>query len=181
MTDPLEQQMARQFVQSDQFDRVLSIFTEIESETVEAVQDLAAVTDGVDGVSELPSPEDRRDMLRELSLAVISGEFPTWYVERLAPVENSEEAAKFIGADPDVLAERWADRLRDRGIEGDDRELATAYARTRYGVAEFVEFRDIVIEWDEDRIENEIEAVVAENFETAQETATAAADAIDDG
>ncbi|WP_121822861.1 hypothetical protein [Halostella salina] len=179
MSNPMKQQMARQFVQSDQFEAILDIFTEIEEETVESVQGVADAVDGVDGVEEIPTAEDRKAVLQELALAVISGEFPSWYVERLAPVDRSEEAAEFVGADPDALAQKWAERLRDEDIEGDDRELATAYVRTRYGLDSFDEFVSLVVDWDEDRVEETMEAVVAGGFERAQETADAAADELD--
>jgi len=179
MTNPMKQQMAQQFVEGEQFNAILTIFTEIEEETVEAVQDVADVTDGMDGIEEIPSAEDRQAVLQEMAGAVISGEFPQWYITRIAPIEHPEEAAQYVGEEIDDLVENWADNLRDQDVDGDDEELATAYVRSRFDVADLDEFEEL-IDWDEEKVQQTMEDVVAGGFNTAQNTARQAADIIEE-
>ena len=177
----MKQQMARQFVQSEQFNAIISIFAGIEENTVESVQAVADAVDGVEGVEEIPTAEDRKAVIQQMSAALISDELPTWYVKNLAAVDNGKEAAQYVGSDIDELIERWSDRLRDQGVEGDDRELASAYVRNRYDVEDIQEFRNVVVEWSEERVQNTMRKVVAGGFETAQRTAYDAADALEEG
>lgn len=178
MTNPMKQQMAQQFVQGEQFNAILTIFTEIEQETVAAVQDVADVTDGMDGIEEIPSAEDRRAVLQEMAQAVITGEFPQWYIKRIAPIDHAEEAAGHVGADIEDLVENWAQNLRDQDVDGDDEELATAYVRSRYDVEDLDEFEQLIT-WNEEKVQQTMENVVAGGFNTAQNTAREAADIID--
>ncbi len=170
----MKQQMAKQFVTGEQFNAILTIFTEIEQETVEAVQEVAGVTDGMDGIEEIPSAEDRQAILQEMAQKVITGEFPEWYLQRMAPIDNAEEATEYVGENVEDLVEKWAENLRDQGVDGGDRELATAYARSRFDVEDLDEFEELIT-WDEEKVQQTMEDVVAGGFTTAQNTAREAA------
>jgi len=178
MTDMMKQQMARQFTESEQFEAILTIFLTCEKDTVEAVQEVADVVDEMEGIEEIPTVEDRKAVIKEMAKAVIAGEFPSWYLRRIAPIDNADEAAQHIGADVDDLVGRWAERLRDQDVDGDDRELATAYVRSRFDVEDLDEFEGLIT-WDEEKVQATMEDVVAGGFEAAQNTAREAADHID--
>lgn len=160
--EALQRKMAEKFLESDAADALLSILTTVERRLVAAVVEQHDLL-GVDGIDEVPDPDERRERLRALWEAKMSGAFPAFWVEHYSDLENAGEAAQFAdeaAEEWETTKGEWAARYRRQSMEGSDEELANAHTRARYGVP-LDEFERVVIEWPDDRHGDELQAVIA--------------------
>lgn len=166
--EALQRKMAEKFLESDAAEALLSILTTVERRLVAAVVEQHDLLD-VDGLDEVPDPDERAARLRSLWQAKMSGEFPAWWVEHYADLEHPGEAAQFANEaaeEWETTKGEWAARYRRQDMEGSDEELANAHTQARYGVP-LDEFERVVIEWPDERHGDELQAVIAGPVEAA--------------
>ncbi|WP_435362758.1 hypothetical protein [Haloarchaeobius sp. DYHT-AS-18] len=169
MTDGMKRRLAQKMLDSRMGESVLNIISGAENELVSSVVDLqaAADLDDEERIGMLPSPEDRKEQIRQVIEAKLEGRFPEWWVTHVSGLENAGEAAEKADIDDwEAQKERWADLLRENGTEGETDQLAGSYVRSRYGCT-LDEFEEIVVEWPDQtedqnsRQAEEMKAVIA--------------------
>jgi hypothetical protein len=166
--DVMQQKMVQRVLDSEAAEAVLTILARTEHRLLTAVVEQHDLL-GLDGPAAPLDPEERAERLRGLWEAKMAGEFPAFWVEHYADLDNPEEAAQFAAVDPEewqTTKREWADRLRRNGLEGDTNELAEGHVRKRYGVG-LAEFERVVVEWPDGRASEELQAVLAGPVETA--------------
>lgn len=163
--------MVQQFADSEAADRMLSAFAQMEHQQLRAACDLAAVA-GVDYPDALPNVEERREMLKSLLVATVSGEFEAWWVEHIGSEHfTSDPPAEHVGVgtDSDTWHDQltaWSDGVRAQvgDVDGTDRELAALACREVYGV-DLDEYEARVVNMDPGATVNRM---VSGNFQAAQ-------------
>lgn len=178
-----QQLIGQQLADSDAAERMIGTFVAIEREQLAQAVELADAA-GVDVDAQLPDPEARTAALLDLSQAVVSDSWESWWAEEAGRSWDAEPPAEWVGVGTDSETwtgqiETWAEQIRDQhpDIEATDRELANIAAREVYGV-------------DLDRIESELVEVdpaeetnrlVTGNFAAARELMARATEQIEAG
>lgn len=164
--------MAKNALESEWAAATLAIVAHRERQLVEHVDELHDEL-GLDGIDDIPDPDDRVEQIRAFALAMIDDSAAEWWVEHVLAdrIDNASEAAQYADLDPEEWAdqrEQWADTYREQGVDGTTDELAAAHTRARYGL-DLDEFESVVVEWSDDRQREAVESVMLGGLDTADQ------------
>jgi hypothetical protein len=164
---------------SEAVDKLTLILASVENELLEVTADLEAAHD-IEHIrgSDLPSVDDRQEVLKALIGALANNDMPDVWISQVAPVllDNHERAEQYIDMDGDEWENqiaRWADGYRSAGATGSDRALAEAHVSDTFGV-DLDTFENRVVNFDRGQ---EAERMFAGNFRTVHESIRKAATA----
>lgn len=167
------------FVDTKPMRGITMLLAQEEEQLQEAVAELVEAT-GADLDVDVHDSEERSERLRAGLKGMVNGDVPGAWVAHETDLEHADEAAEFASADVDEWTEQcaeWAERWRDSGLEGTDAELADAHIRSRYGVTKAA-FEELVVEWDDDRVNDALRSMLAGPIEEATEQIEQAAETV---
>lgn len=165
-----QQLIGQQLAESDAAQRMIGTYVQIERQQLATAVELAEAA-GIEVDADLPDPDARASALLDLSQAVVSDSWESWWCEEVGRSWGSTPPAEWVGIGTDAEAwaeqiETWADQVRDQypDIEANDRELASIAADEVYGVG-LGRIEEEIIEIDP---AEETNRLVTGNFRAAQ-------------
>lgn len=172
------------FLDTEMMQGLTLLLAQEEAALQESVADLVNAAD-VDVDVQVAEPDERAEQLRAGLKAVVSGTVPETWVRHFADAEldHVDEAVEFANADADEWDEQcreWAQRWRENDLEGTDAELSEAHIRTRFGVSRD-EFEELVVEWDEERVNSALREMLAGPIEATQAEIDAVTEVLEGG
>lgn len=166
------QRIAQDPANSEVVQALITIVVSLEERQLAAVEALHDAQ-GIEGVDNQVSEEERREQLRSLVNALASGSVRDWWFREVAGehIHNAEDAKAYAGLDADEWQEQkatWAETYRERA-DGDlqeysDDDLAGRHVEQHYGVS-LQEFREEVVEWSE---KEALQTVIAGRFQAVE-------------
>lgn len=169
---------------SEHADKALYMYAEMERSLLASTFDLADAAN-IDRQEAVPDPEGRKEVLKALISAVMSGSFEEWWAEEIgAELYDSEPAAKHVGAGTDSdewqsQLDTWAAGVRAQyeDLGATDREAADLACREVYG-ADLDAYEARVVEWDR---RDALDRLAAGNFREAKRLVDEVTDELREG
>jgi len=149
---------------------------------LEAVDDLHAEM-GVEHIDEIPNHDDRKQQLKELVEALVSGDIPAFWFEQIGrdKLDEPESARDYLNLDGDewrTECDKLVNTYRKQGSTASRSEIVADYVTRKFGVdTEY--FVSHVVNWTETQQRNVAKQFLLGNFDGVEQGINVARQAVE--